>query len=444
MRTERMCFVAVLLALFAVGCDKEEPGDVVNNYYVTASPDPDPAPLPEAGADIDIEPEAGEDATVEVDAGADAEVGPEAEVDSGCTRTLKLIERAAYDDGDIWPGTMGVFLAFTAQVECSDPSCCIDVEIRRLTLDIHDEDGNFDYPNVIFHDARIIAEDLSVASGPDQSLENQDTGVVRASVADPIGVQWYAMGRTLRLAIDVAGSEPAPGTLYGNRYRTTIAYADTFEPNVQVEIEHYVGDNSVHIYQPSADYCEPSLFDPQGGFRGCCGDFERSHPGELKAGDLIKPDTDRPVFYFGSDGKRYIFPTSIELDSWYASLDMMSVPVHNSGIVVCNQVLELTETELASIPIGAQIVTKRPGAYITGITSSPQRFVVDTHRTLRLASPQVLELIYPGTVAERTYLTGDAFFASYQVGTDVNTSDDFIWLLKYPSADLEVELGIHP
>lgn len=448
MRTYRLFtpFVVVFVVSTLIGCEGEDKqGDVVNNYYVTM-PTPSASaltPLPDAGADANVAPEAGEDAKPEADAGSDAEVAPDVEPEAGCTRTLKLTEQATLWE-EVWPGTMGIFLEFTAEVECSDPSCCVDLNIRRLDLDIQDEDGTLDCPNYIFQDSRIIAEDLSVAAGPDQSQEYQDIDTARASFANPIGVQWYAKGRWLRLAIDVAGAETDDCSLYGNRYRTSIAYADTFEPDVQVEIVPYAGDNSVHIYQPTAEYCEPSLFDPQDGYRGCCGDFERSHPNELQSGDLIKADTDRPVYFFGSDGKRYVFPTSIELDSWYAPLDSMSVPIHNSGNIVCGKVLELTEAELASIPIGSQIVTKRPGAYITGITSSNQRFVVDTHRTLRLASPQVLEGIYPGTVADRTYLTGDAFFVSYQMGADIQTADDFIWLLKYPSADLEVELGIHP
>jgi len=191
----------------------------------------------------------------------------------------------------------------------------------------------------------------------------------------------------------------------------------------------------------AAYYCQPWSADPDVfGYVGCCGTFNTSNA--IMAGDLIKGSMPA-VYYYGSDGKRYTFPSSIELDSWYAPLDSVSVPIHNSN-TICNRVIQLTDAQLAAITIGNLQVTKRPGAYITGITSDPKRYVVDTLRTLRWVQPPVSEQIYSGTVADRTYLTMDAFLVNYYMGSDITDASQFDWLQKYSQADIEVELGIKP
>ncbi|MHB8830964.1 MAG: hypothetical protein ACYC44_02530 [Patescibacteria group bacterium] len=193
-----------------------------------------------------------------------------------------------------------------------------------------------------------------------------------------------------------------------------------------------------------AAYCDILSWDPQNAYMGCCGEFNKVSLGNLKAGDLIKAEGHHTVYFYGSDGKRYVFPTSVEIDSWFSPLDTMSVPLHDFN-PNCQKVLEMTDAELVAIPLGSN-VTKRPGAYITGLTTDPKRYVVDTHRVLREASPQILDQIYPypGMVQARTYLTADAFFGNYTIGTPLASADEYIWLQKYPSADLEIELGIKP
>lgn len=190
----------------------------------------------------------------------------------------------------------------------------------------------------------------------------------------------------------------------------------------------------------SAAYCEPWTSDPQEfGYRGCCGTFVKTNA--LVAGDLIKGSS-HPVYYYGSDGKRYIFTTSVVLDSWYAPIDYTYLPQHDYH-AVCNNVKELTDAQLVAIPLGGN-VTMRPGTYITGITTDPKRYVVDTHHTLRWTSPDVLEQLYPGSVAERTYLTPDSFFVNYVIGSSVDSASDFLWVTKYQQADIEVEIGAKP
>ena len=190
---------------------------------------------------------------------------------------------------------------------------------------------------------------------------------------------------------------------------------------------------------PSA-YCEPLSTDPEEfGYRGCCGMFAK--PSYLKAGDLIK-GTLSAVYYYGSDGKRYLFPSSIELDSWYAPIDATYLPVHDYS-AVCDKVLEVTDTQLAAITIGGS-ATKRPGAYITGILTDPKRYVVDTHHLLRMASADLLEQIYPGTVKERIYLTPEVFFVGYTMGSELSSAGNYLSVAIFQQADIEVELGIKP
>ncbi len=193
----------------------------------------------------------------------------------------------------------------------------------------------------------------------------------------------------------------------------------------------------------SAAYCDPLDWDPQKAYMGCCGTFTKVNPSDLKAGNLIKASGIHSVYYFGSDGKRYLFPTTIELDSWYAPIDYTYLPAHDYN-QICLSVLEITEQQLANIPIGAQQVTRRPGAHVIGITTDPKRYVVDTHRVLRWASPQILEQIYGGPVDVRTFLTPDAFFVNYLMGASISSASEYPFVTRYTEADIEVELGIKP
>jgi hypothetical protein len=75
----------------------------------------------------------------------------------------------------------------------------------------------------------------------------------------------------------------------------------------------------------------------------------------LSSGDLIKGSLPA-VYYYGADAKRYVFPDVKTYETWYGS-DFSSVKT-------------ITDTELATIPIGGN-VTYRPGESMIKIQSDP-------------------------------------------------------------------------
>ena len=176
-----------------------------------------------------------------------------AKPDAGCMPIVVLTENAV-DGHTVQAGTQDhIFLDFNARVEGQGPSCTPDVVLNELALNIKSLDGNFDLPNDIFSDAKVIAEDLSVAAGPDTALETVTLDTEEVRFSNPIVVPGYAKARSLRFMMDVAATEALPGIMFGHRYQVSIASADSFGQKIQVKIEHFTGDNSVTILSPATD-----------------------------------------------------------------------------------------------------------------------------------------------------------------------------------------------
>ncbi|MFZ5365258.1 MAG: putative metal-binding motif-containing protein [Patescibacteria group bacterium] len=194
-------------------------------------------------------------------------------------------------------------------------------------------------------------------------------------------------------------------------------------------------------------YCEP-VYTAYGtiiGWRGCCGDsfLTTTHP---EAGMLIK-GTFSNVYYYASDGNRYVFATNVELESWYSPLDEYGIPASPNG-ELCQQVYEFPDEVLASIPLALTgNVTLRPGAFITGEETSSARYVVDHCATLREVDPiTALDEIYASTEGstawERTVVLWSLMWSNYEIGQPVTSAADFDWLTIYSESQIEVELGI--
>jgi hypothetical protein len=430
--------VLIVIVAILVGCG----GKVDNDYYQTfiaapsaSTPTDDAAPVP-------------------TDAGSETKSDV---VETGCQPTLTVTEKDKGNDPDetsSYPAGFedAVFLGLDFCANSCRDIVTSDVSVRLANLQsdhpLHIEDtwnftgarlrGNY-WADTISGPVNLVNEPSSLA------------GTARADFHNPFTVKADECVH-LRFTINIAQNEAYPGSLYDNKFQASVSMVSAMGNDTATEIVHQEVIKTVLPPEQDAGaadgpdkyaaYCDPLDWDPQGAYMGCCGVFTKVSLSDLKAGDLIKADGTHSVYFYGSDGRRYLFPTTVELDSWFAPLDVTSVPMHNHH-AICHSVLEVTEPELTTIPPGGN-VTKRPGAYITGIGSSPIRYVVDTHQTLREASPQILEQIYPGTVMARTYLTADSFFSSYNLGSQIVSPDNYIWLLKSPLADLEIELGIKP
>lgn len=126
-------------------------------------------------------------------------------------------------------------------------------------------------------------------------------------------------------------------------------------------------------------------------------------------GALIKA-TGPAVYYYSTDGKRYVFPNSATYFTWYGDF---------SGVVT------VSDAELASIPIGGN-VTYRPGVRLVKITTDPKVYAVDADGELRwVASEAVARALYGDDWNTQVDDIPDAFFTNYRLGRDIVSASDF-------------------
>ena len=127
-------------------------------------------------------------------------------------------------------------------------------------------------------------------------------------------------------------------------------------------------------------------------------------------GDLIK-GSGPAVYYFGSDGRRYVFPNDKTYFTWYKDF---------------GSVKQVADDELATIPLARTNVTYRPGYKMVKITTDPRVYVVDESGVLRhVGSEQLAQTLYGAEWKDKIDDVPDAFFANYRVGTDIQTESDY-------------------
>ena len=135
-----------------------------------------------------------------------------------------------------------------------------------------------------------------------------------------------------------------------------------------------------------------------------------AHAAAPVAGDLIKASTPA-VYYYGSDGKRYVFPNEKTYKTWYANF---------SGVKT------ITDSELAAIQIGGN-VTYKPGVKMVKITTDPKVYAIDANGTLRwVTSESVAVALYGSNWNQQIDDVPDAFFVNYRVGGDIASAGSFV------------------
>ncbi|MBI4138646.1 hypothetical protein HY479_00655 [Candidatus Uhrbacteria bacterium] len=129
----------------------------------------------------------------------------------------------------------------------------------------------------------------------------------------------------------------------------------------------------------------------------------------LMAGDLVKA-SGPAVYYYGADGKRYVFPNEKTYFSWYA--DFSSVKT-------------ITDAELAALSIGGN-VTYKPGVKMVKITTDPKVYAVDKGGTLRwVESEAVATALYGSDWNKMIDDVPDAFFVNYTVGSSIPAATSY-------------------
>jgi inhibitor of cysteine peptidase len=129
----------------------------------------------------------------------------------------------------------------------------------------------------------------------------------------------------------------------------------------------------------------------------------------LAPGDLIKA-SGNAVYYYNTDGKRYVFPNEKTYFTWYTGF---------------TNIKTVTDSELAAIQIGGN-VTYRPGVKLVKLTTDPKVYAVDAPSILRWVKTESLAQSYYGADwAKQVNDLPDAFFADYMTGTAIGTTTDY-------------------
>lgn len=129
----------------------------------------------------------------------------------------------------------------------------------------------------------------------------------------------------------------------------------------------------------------------------------------LSPGDLIKGPTD-VVYYYGQDGKRYVFPNAKTYFTWYGDFSTVKT---------------ISVEMLASLPIGGN-VTYRPGVKLVKITTDPKVYAVSSYGFLRwITTEAVAAQLYGPSWNKQISDVPDAFFTNYRVGDPITSKEMF-------------------
>lgn len=124
------------------------------------------------------------------------------------------------------------------------------------------------------------------------------------------------------------------------------------------------------------------------------------------AGDLIKGSLST-VYYYAADGNRYAFTSEKNYFSWYENF---------SGVVT------ISDSELAAIPLGGNIVN-RPGSYWIKITSDPKTYAVTPQGQIRWIESEEVATGLAGADWNQFIIdVADVYFTDYTVGASLTSA----------------------
>ena len=122
----------------------------------------------------------------------------------------------------------------------------------------------------------------------------------------------------------------------------------------------------------------------------------------LSAGDLVRGESFSAVYFYGTDGFRYVFPNDKTYFTWYSNF---------------NTVKWISDADLSKIQIGGN-VTYKPGVKMIKINSDPRVYVVSAGGTIHsVASESIAKTLYGATWNKQIDDVPDGFFSNYKMGT---------------------------
>jgi plastocyanin len=130
----------------------------------------------------------------------------------------------------------------------------------------------------------------------------------------------------------------------------------------------------------------------------------------ISPGDLVRGETFSAVYYYGSDGFRYVFPNTKTYDTWYSNFDSVKF---------------ITDAQLGQLQIGGN-VTYKPGVRMIKIDTDPRTYAVAANGVLRhVASESAASGLYGSAWNTHIDDVPDAFFTNYSIGDAVNSTADY-------------------
>ncbi len=133
-------------------------------------------------------------------------------------------------------------------------------------------------------------------------------------------------------------------------------------------------------------------------------------------GDLIKMAGLSSVYYYASDGKRYVFPNEKTYFTWYADF---------------SSVTTISESELQSIQIGGNVVY-RPGTRLVKITTDPKVYAVTPGGMLHHVPDEATAVkLYGPNWNQMIDDVPDAFFTNYSIGNPLGGMHPEGTLIQY-------------
>ncbi len=145
--------------------------------------------------------------------------------------------------------------------------------------------------------------------------------------------------------------------------------------------------------------------------------IQPAQAGATPVNNAIRGSADT-VYWYASNGKRYVFPDAQTYLSWYPNF---------------NNVIRTTDYELSLIPLGGN-VTYRPGARLVKIQSDPKVYAVSRYGVLRWVTGESLaSQLYGANWGSAVRDISASFFTNYTIGSPIWTSSDYNVSSEYNS-----------
>lgn len=127
-------------------------------------------------------------------------------------------------------------------------------------------------------------------------------------------------------------------------------------------------------------------------------------------GTAVKTSSSSAVYYYGTDGRKHLFPTESVYYSWFGSY---------------SNVVTITRSYFNSMPIGEN-VTYRPGTVLVKFASSTTVYAISKDAVLHpIANESVARSIYGSSWAASIVTVSDALRGNYTIGSTITSSSQY-------------------